>query len=122
MKRLVIAFDVDDTLIVPAIASGFDRDVPNYDTIAVYRWFQAMGHEMVVWSGGGADYARMWGGILGLDADHYLDKHASGVYPDIAVDDGDIELATVNVKVKRLNNRVVRYPERVAEKRNGGSE
>ena len=57
MKTL-IAFDVDDTLIIPPIATGLDRDVPNYETIAVYRWFQAQGHLMLIWSGGGKDYAQ----------------------------------------------------------------
>lgn len=121
MTTLLVAFDVDDTLIVPACATGFDRDVPNYDTIAVYRWFQAQGHEMVVWSGGGADYARHWADKLGLEASYYLDKHAAKaegiIVPDIAFDDGDIRLATVNVKVKRLKNGIVRYPERVAAAR-----
>lgn len=127
MTRLIVAFDVDDTLIIPAVATGFDRDVPNYDTIAVYRWFQAQGHTMIIWSGGGADYARQWAEKLGLVADQYLDKHyapAVGgqpltvdgpVQPDIAFDDSDLSLAKVNVKVKRLNNKVVRYPERVAK-------
>ena len=125
MNRLLVAFDVDDTLIVPAVATGFDRDVPNYETIAVYRWFQSHGHLMVVWSGGGEDYARMWGEKLGLNADVYRDKHDRAPFtfphepfekaaPDIAIDDSDLTLATVNVKVGRVNNRIVRYPDRVA--------
>lgn len=118
MGRLVVAFDVDDTLIVPAVATGFDQDVPNYETIAVYRWFQAQGHHMVIWSGGGEEYARHWAEKLGLHADEYADKHAGlGGRPDLAFDDGDISLAVVNVKVRRLNNRVVRYPDRVAAQR-----
>ncbi len=60
MSKLVVAFDMDDTLIIPAVATGFDRDTPNYDTIAVYRWVQAQGHTMIIWSGGGAEYARQW--------------------------------------------------------------
>lgn len=114
---LVVAFDVDDTLVVPAAATGFDRDVPNYDTIALYRWFQSQGNTMVIWSGGGADYARDWADKLGLVADDYLDKHyaaSQGVHPDLAFDDSDLILATVNVKVKRVNNKVIRYPERIA--------
>ena len=125
MSKLVVAFDVDDTLIVPAAATGFDRDVPNYDTIAVYRWFQAQGHTMVIWSGGGADYARQWANMLGLTADHYLDKHeqaeitrqSGASLAQLAFDDSDIALATVNVKVKRLNNKVIRWPERIAAKK-----
>lgn len=120
-RRLVVAFDVDDTLIIPAVATGFDRDVPNYETIAVYRWFQAQGHEMIIWSGGGSDYARQWADKLGLTADWYLDKHhaarSSGPddwRADLVFDDSDIELGRINVKVKRLNNKVIRYPERIA--------
>lgn len=101
-----IAFDVDDTLIIPSVATGFDRDVPNYETISVYRWFQAQGHHMIVWSGGGVDYARMWADKLGLNPDEIRVKEKSDV--DIAFDDCDVDLAKVNVKVKRFNNSVRR--------------
>ena len=50
-----IAFDVDDTLIIPSIATGFDRDTPNYETIMVYDWFRRQGHYMIIWRGGGVD-------------------------------------------------------------------
>ena len=121
MSRLMVAFDVDETLIVPAVATGLDRDVPNYDNIAVYRWFQSQGHVMVVWSGGGEDYARMWGEKLGLSADFYRDKHDRAPFfldylpgdkaaPDLTFDDSDLTLGTVNVKVRRVNNSIVRYP------------
>jgi phosphoserine phosphatase len=104
VKQLVVAFDVDDTLIVPAVATGFDRDVPNYETIAVYRWFQAQGHTMVIWSGGGAQYARDWADKLGLVASFYLDKHSrqtpDGDYcildPDLTFDDSVLTLGRVN--------------------------
>ena len=33
-----IAFDVDDTLIIPSVVTG-NRDTPNYETIALYKWF-----------------------------------------------------------------------------------
>lgn len=112
-NRLVIAFDIDDTLIVPAIATGFDRDVPNYDNIAIYHWFQNQGAFMIIWSGGGQSYAEMWADKLGLVADEILDKHSGREGVDIAFDDADIKLARVNVQVKRINNQIVRYPERV---------
>lgn len=112
---MLVAFDVDDTLIIPAIATGLDRDVPNYDVIAVYRWFQAQGHMMLVWSGGGEDYARSWGERLGLNADYYLDKHDATLIPDLTFDDSDLSLGRLNVKVKRVNNKIVRYPDRVSQ-------
>tara|TARA_R110000868_G_scaffold236293_4_gene490323 strand:- start:870 stop:1226 length:357 start_codon:yes stop_codon:yes gene_type:complete len=107
-----IAFDVDDTLIIPAIVAGTDRDIPNYDNIAIYRWFQLQGAYMIIWSGGGKDYAQMWGEKLGLMANEYRDKSTNeksyDETIDIAFDDCDVKLAKVNVKVKRLKNSISR--------------
>lgn len=47
-----LAFDVDDTLIIPAIATRLPIDTPNYDIIHLYRLYQSMGCYMIVWSGG----------------------------------------------------------------------
>ncbi len=101
-----IAFDVDDTLLVPSVASGFGRDTPNYEVIALYKWFQSQGHTMVIWSGSGIDWAKTWAEKFGITAD---DFPAKGAYPvDIAFDDCDVELGTVNVRVKRINNGISR--------------
>jgi len=101
-----IAFDVDDTLLVPSVASGFGRDTPNYEVIQLYKWFQAQGHTMIIWSGSGIDWAKTWAEKFGLTADDYPTK---GAYPvDIAFDDCDVKLGTVNVRVKRINNGVSR--------------
>lgn len=104
---MIIAFDVDDTLIIPPEATGLDRDTPNYEVIAMYRWFQAQGHTMIIWSGGGMDYAKMWAEKLGLNPNQYRTKEK---FPDIdiAFDDCDVDLAKVNIKVKRFNNSVTR--------------
>lgn len=102
-----IAFDVDDTLIVPSVATGQDVDTPNYETIRLFKWFQDQGHDMVVWSGGGVDYAFMWGTKLGLMPFTTRPKTKSPDI-DIAFDDCDVNLATVNVKVRRLNNGISR--------------
>lgn len=99
-----IAFDVDDTLIVPSVVTG-NRDVPNYDTIAIFRWFEAQGAEMIIWSGSGLDWASTWAEKLGLKA-RIIVKGSELV--DIAFDDCDVELGKVNVKVKRFNNEISR--------------
>lgn len=104
---MTVAFDVDDTLILPPEATGLDQDTPNYQTIAIYNWFKAQGCTMVVWSGGGVDYARMWADKLGLDPDWVLKKEKRDDI-HIAFDDCDVNLAKVNIKVKRLNNNVKR--------------
>lgn len=103
---MVIAFDVDDTLILPPEATGREdgRDVPSYDTIAIYRWFQSQGHRMIVWSGGGKDYAQMWADKLGLSPDEVYAKEPMKDYVDIAFDDCIVDLAKVNIQVRRLNN------------------
>ncbi len=101
-----IAFDVDDTLIVPANINKFKTDTPNYETIAIFKWFEKQGYEMVIWSGGGVDYAKMWADKLGLKAE-ILPKTAT-FDVGIAFDDCDVELGKVNVKVKRIDNSINR--------------
>ena len=103
-----IAFDIDDTLIIPCVATGLPVDTPNYETIAIYRWFQCQGNTMIIWSGSGIDYARMWAEKLGLKPDAILTKQKDKSCVDIAFDDCDVDLATINIKVKRLNNSISR--------------
>lgn len=102
-----IAFDVDDTLIVPSIALGYEVDTPNYEVIALFKWFQNQGHHMIIWSGGGVDYAKHWASKLGLKADEYPMKEKRDDI-DLAFDDCDVILAKVNIKVKRINNFISR--------------
>ena len=102
-----IVFDIDDTLIVPSVATGLDRDTPNYETISIYRWFKSQGFAVGVWSGSGVDYATTWADKLGLQPDFVYVKEKRGDM-DIAFDDCDVDLAKVNIKVKRLNNDISR--------------
>lgn len=105
MKK--IAFDVDDTLIIPCVATGHDMDTPNYETIAIYKWFQSQGYYMIIWSGSGMDWARRWADKLGLNPDEIRPKQKSDDV-DICFDDCEVNLAKVNIRVKRLNNSVSR--------------
>jgi len=102
-----IAFDVDDTLIVPAVAMSLPADTPNYGTINVYRWFQAQGHHMIIWSGGGVDYAARWAEKLGLQPNEIRVKEKCDDI-DISFDDCMVDLAKVNVRVSRYNNSISR--------------
>lgn len=102
-----IAFDIDDTILVPSVVLGFGNDTPNYETIAVFKWFQAQGHDMILWSGSGMDWAKTWGEKFGLQPFTVLQKEKRDDI-DIAFDDCDVDLARVNVKVKRINNGISR--------------
>jgi len=102
-----IAWDIDDTLIVPSVATGLDIDTPNYETIAIYRWFQAQGHYMILWSGSGMDWAKVWGEKLGLQPDEIRVKQKSDDV-DIVFDDMETDLGKINIRVKRINNSISR--------------
>jgi len=102
-----IAFDVDDTLIIPSVATGLDINTPNYDTIAIYKWFQIQGFYMIIWSGSGIDWATRWAEKLGLQPNEIRVKEKSDDI-DIAFDDCEVDLARVNIRVKRLNNSISR--------------
>jgi len=94
-KNTVVAFDVDGTLIT------YD-DKPRYEVIAVYNHFLYLGCTMVIWSGGGQEYAESWANKLGLSADHIVCKFGSHSFgkPDIAFDDEiESQLGRVNIYV-----------------------
>jgi hypothetical protein len=107
INQLKIAFDIDDCLLIPSIATGFGNDTPNYETIAIFKWFQNQGHQMILWSGSGLDWAKTWGEKLGLQPFEVRKKEKSEDV-DLAFDDCDVNLAKVNIKVKRLKNFISR--------------
>lgn len=112
---MIVAFDVDDTLIVPSVAAGFGNDVPNYEMVHIALWHLAQGHSVVIWSGSGIDWATRWAQKLGLEHENVRIWTKEKVFDsaglplvDIAYDDCDVDLAKVNIKVKRINNHVSR--------------
>jgi len=95
---MIIAFDVDGTLI------NFDN-TPNYRVIDILRWFQQNGDRIIIWSGGGMNYAEHWNNKLGLNADEVVFKtkeSALKINPDIAFDDEFINLGKVNIKINNF--------------------
>jgi predicted HAD superfamily phosphohydrolase YqeG len=100
MKKLVVAFDVDETLIKQD-QSG--QDYPNYPVIELLRWFKKQGHTVVIWSGGGEDYARYWGRKLGFADVTFALKDmemSNALSVDIAVDDAhEFKLGKVQLYV-----------------------
>ena len=102
---MIICFDVDGTLI------DFN-DNPNYGLISVLKWFHANGDRVIIWSGGGKNYAAMWGGRLGLDKFVFAyaakDMETTALLnPDLTFDDSIVVLGKVNCKLQNGET----YPE-----------
>ena len=91
---LTVAFDVDGTLIGQ---NYYNEDTPQYDVINLLHLLQKFDCKIIIWSGGGVDYAKRWTEKLGLKAT-VLEKGSVPV--DIAVDDMAVELGTVNLQIK----------------------
>lgn len=123
MKKLKIAFDIDDTLwkIVAKFPycnnnckiernecqdhRGDYHQVPDYDLIQVLRWFFKNDNKIYVWSAGGIDYAKQIVDKLGLtEMVEVIEKtkENSKLYDiDIVFDDEITNLAKVDILVKR---------------------
>lgn len=81
MAKVIIAFDVDGTLIRTAPGERV-HGVMNTEDVPIVHWINTLqvlstckNVRIVVWSGGGSDYAKMWGHRLGLD--QYVWRYAS---------------------------------------------
>jgi trehalose-6-phosphatase len=92
----IVAFDVDGTLIWSEGYTNHEPDTPRYDIIGLYKLFQKFGYVMVIWSGGGKEYAKRWAEKLGL---HGCIYEKGEIEVDIAVDDEEVRLGKVNLKV-----------------------
>ena len=98
---MIIAFDVDGTL--------FDEYAnPNYEVIDILRWFLRNGDRVIIWSGGGQDYARMQADKLGFTFEETgIEAYSKGLdqadirKPDICFDDEFVQLGVVNIKINR---------------------
>lgn len=97
MQKLIIAFDVDGTLVS-------SDDVPSFQMINTLQVLSKLSKNVriVVWSGGGKEYAEMWGRRLGLD--EYVWKYMAKdrtFHTDIAFDDQQaFALADKNIIVR----------------------
>ena len=99
MKQLNIFFDVDGTLIWPEGIPNELPDTPRYEVIQLFHAFERLGCRMFIWSGGGCDYAIRWRDRLGLKASVITKGAVDPDIIDIAVDDEEVKLGIVNIKV-----------------------
>lgn len=110
MKKVVIAFDVDGTLRDnenTSEAAMRDDLLPNVRIVQLLKTLASFKNtRIIVWSGGGKEYAESIGRQLGID--EFVDEYAGKVdymafgkpRPDIAIDDiQDTALGTLNLIV-----------------------
>jgi len=114
MQRLIFAFDIDGTLIRNGSADRQhgvvnDGDVPivhQINTLMVLSTYKNI--RIVVWSGGGKQYAEMWGKRLGLDK--YVWRYASKLEHQDIKAHCDLLIAVDDIQSTRLGdaNAIVR--------------
>lgn len=114
MQKVIIAFDVDGTLIRNEPGDRLFGQPNNNDVPIVHQinTLQVLSHSknvrIVVWSGGGRDYAAQWGRRLGLD--QYVWKYASKLEHDAIKSQCDFLIAIDDIQSTRLGdvNLIVR--------------
>lgn len=108
MQRVIFAFDVDGTLIKNGSADRQhgvvnDGDLPivhQINTLQVLSTYKNI--RIVVWSGGGKQYAEMWGNRLGLD--QYVWKYASKLEHDLIKQQCDFLIAVDDIQATALGD------------------
>lgn len=105
MQKIIIAFDVDGTLITNA---GARPDIANERIVELLRTLSTFKNiRIVVWSGGGKDYAARWVRLLGIEdsvwrvASKLEHKEIKEHGPLIAIDDiQDTAIGDLNLIVR----------------------
>jgi hypothetical protein len=95
---MIIAIDVDNTLLV----RERDKTVLRSDMVVLMMTVKGLGlAEIVVWSGGGQDYAEQMVNRYGIS--HLVDRCAgkgdSTLHPDITIDDQVQTAGRVNLRL-----------------------
>jgi len=96
--KYTIAIDVDDTLRQHQNHEG--APLADEDIRTLIRILHGMRNaRIVLWSGGGRDYAERIGHALHVDqwVDEYASKIGASFKPDISIDDQDHALGTVSL-------------------------
>ena len=93
---MIVAFDVDLCLITK-------ENRINHEVLDLLLWFIKNNDRVIIWSGGGIDWAKKWARHLGVDNKVQVAmktmENAKALGIDIAVDDEFVELGKVNIKI-----------------------
>jgi hypothetical protein len=114
MQRIIVAFDIDGTLIRNEQGERV-HGVPNNNDVPIVHQINLLqvlstykNIRIVVWSGGGKQYAETWGRRLGLDK--YVWYYASKVEHPTIKAQCDLLIAIDDIQATRLGdvNLIVR--------------
>lgn len=115
MDKVIIAFDVDGTLIRNTNPATRVHGQPDNDDVPIVHQINTLqvlstykNIKIVVWSGGGKQYAEMWGKRLGLDK--YVWRYASKLERNEIQNQCDLLIAIDDIQATRLGdvNLIVR--------------
>lgn len=90
---MFVAFDCDGTLI------NYDG-TPRTEVINLLKAFQALNANIIVWSGGGVDYAK--GIVRRLELKNVLVRAKGSCKPDLVIDDQATNMGIVDFQVDPL--------------------
>ncbi len=105
MQRVIVAFDVDGTLITADTDTGNDGIIGMLKVLSTFQNIR-----IVVWSGSGKDYAAMWVRRLGIEdfvwrvASKTEHKELKALGTLVTVDDQEITIGDVNMILGRDEN------------------
>lgn len=112
MQKIIFAFDVDGTLIRKAALKPGEvilPGTPNNDDVPIVHQINTLivlstykNIRIVVWSGGGRQYAETWGRRLGLDK--HVWKYASKLEHDVLKQQCDLLIAVDDIQATRLGH------------------
>lgn len=115
MAKVIIAFDVDGTLIRNTESAERTHGTPFNDDVPIVHWINTLqvlstckNVRIVVWSGGGKQYAETWGRRLGLDS--FVWRYASKLEHQAIKAQCDLLIAIDDIQATRLGdaNLIVR--------------
>lgn len=108
MQKVIVAFDIDGTLVrngtterTPGVLSNDDVPIVHQiNTLQVLSTYKNI--RIVVWSGGGKSYAEMWGRRLSLDK--YVWRYASKMEHEAIRAECDLLIAIDDIQATALGD------------------
>ena len=104
-----IAFDIDDTLLIPSIVSDTGKNEINQSILHILKKYKEQGYKIIVWSGSGVLYSKYICKKYNIPYDYNFVKSGDlKNFIDVCYDDCDVNLAIKNIKVPTIKKQISR--------------